>query len=282
MSVDLLTVALMLFAAILHAAWHGLVKSSDDQIVNLAGMGVVAAIPALALLPFVGLPAPAAWWILIVSTGLHVAYKLCLSSAYARGDLGEAFPLARGGVPLFALAIAFVTLGQVPTAPQWIAIGAISAGLLLIVAERLRGEVSVPLIVAAALAALAVASYSVLDAHGVQVAGNWVTFTAWLIVLDNMTFLAVARHRRGQGLWPALVAMRGRVIVSGLLGLLSFSVFLWALGRSPVAAVSALRETSVLFAILIGAMLHRERWSAQRIAAGCLIVLGIGIIAIYR
>ena len=144
------------------------------------------------------------------------------------------------------------------------------------------GTFSLPLLTAAALAALAVASYSVLDAYGVQIAGSWITFTAWLIVLDNMTFLLVSRHRRGHALWPAMLAMRGRIVVSGLLGLLSFSVFLWALSRSPVAAVSALRETSVLFAILIGAILHKERFSLQRVAAGVLIVFGIGIIAVYR
>jgi len=282
MTVDPLTVALMLFAAVLHAAWHSLVKSSDDQIVSLAGMGLVASIPAVVLLPFVGLPTPGTWWVLLVSSALHVAYKLCLSSAYARGDLGEAFPLARGGVPLFALSIAYVALGQVPTAPQWLAIGTISAGLLLIVAERLRQNLSLPLLSAAAFAALAVASYSVLDAYGVQVAGSWIVFTAWLIVLDNMTFLALSQNRRGRALWPAMWAMRGRVLVSGLLGLLSFSVFLWALGRSPVAAVSALRETSVLFAILIGALFYRERWSGQRMVAGLLIISGIGIIAVYR
>jgi drug/metabolite transporter (DMT)-like permease len=282
MTVDLLTVALMLLAAVLHAAWHSLVKSSDDPIVSLAGMGLVASIPALALLPFVGMPATGTWWVLIVSTGLHVTYKLCLSSAYARGDLGEAFPLARGGVPLFALAIAYAALGQVPTAPQWLAIGAISAGLMLIVAERLRQNLSLPLLTAAAFAALAVASYSVLDAYGMQVAGSWIVFTAWLIVLDNMTFLLVSRHRRGSALWAAMWVMRGRIVVSGLLGLLSFSVFLWALSRSPVATVSALRETSVLFAILIGALLHKERFSGQRMAAGVLIVLGIGVIAAYR
>jgi drug/metabolite transporter (DMT)-like permease len=101
-------------------------------------------------------------------------------------------------------------------------------------------------------------------------------------VLDNMTFLMVSRHRRGAALWTAMWVMRGRIVVSGLLGLLSFSVFLWALSRSPVATVSALRETSVLFAILIGALLHQERWSGRRVAAGLLIVLGIGVIATVR
>lgn len=272
----------MLTAAAVHAAWHSLIKSSGDQIASLAGMGLIAAIPSLGVIAVVGLPTPATWAVLAVSTALHVAYKLCLSSAYARGDLGEAFPLARGGVPLFTLAIAYGMLDQIPTRPQWFAVGAISAGLLLIVAERLRSNFSVRLVTASTLAALTVASYSVLDAYGIRVAGNWLVFTAWLIVLDNIAFLAIARLKRGPQLWSILLATKGRVIVSGLLGLCSFGIFLWALSRSPVAPVTALRETSVLFAILIGATLHKERLSGQRVAAGILIVAGIGIIAVWR
>jgi hypothetical protein len=112
---DPLTIILMLMAALLHAGWHSLVKSGADQMVTLAGMGTVASVAALAALPFVSLPPPAVWPVLAASVALHVGYKLCLARAYAYGDLGEAFPLARGMVPLFATAIALTTLGQVPS-----------------------------------------------------------------------------------------------------------------------------------------------------------------------
>src|SRR5262245_800638 len=129
----------MLLAGLLHASWHSLVKGSADQTVNLVGMGMVASVGALAVIPFVPLPAPAAWVVLAGSVGLHVAYKLCVAIAYAHGDLGEAFPLSRGAVPLFATAIAFMTLGQIPSAAQCAGIALVSAGLLLIAAPRLRG-----------------------------------------------------------------------------------------------------------------------------------------------
>lgn len=279
---DLLTIALMLLAGLLHAAWHGLVKGSADQTANLTGMGMVASLGALAVMPFVPLPAPAAWPVLAISVVLHVAYKLCVAGAYAHGDLGEAFPLSRGAVPLFATAIAFATLGQTPTTGQCAGIMLVSGGLLLLTIERLRGAFNARLVGASAGAALAVACYSVIDAYGTRAAGDWISFTAWLIALDNMTFMLVARASRGAALWPALIAMKGRIVISGLLGLASFGVFLWALSRNPVGPVSALRETSVLFAIAIGVLAHRERFSAQRLAAGCLIVAGIGAIAMWH
>ena len=118
-----------------------------------------------------------------------------------------------------------------------------------------------------------------LDAYGVRVFGNWIAFTAWLIVIDNASFLTLTATRRGPALWGELLADKWRVLASGLLGLASFCVFLWALGRGPVGAVSALRETSMLFAILIGVLLHRERLTPARLAAAILMVLGVVAIA---
>ena len=275
---DSITIALMLVAALLHASWHSLVKSGADQTVTLAGMGMVASVAALTVLPFVPPPPTAVWPVLAASVALHVGYKLCLAHAYATGELGEAFPLARGMVPLFATTIALATLGQVPTLAQSLGIGAVSAGLLLVMLER-QGEPNWRLWLAAVGAGLAVAGYSVLDAYGIRVFGTWLGFTAWLIVIDNIAFLALSRLQRGGALWRELIATRGRILASGLLGLASFCVFLWALSRGPVGAVSALRETSMLFAIGLGVLLHREPLSAARLAGALLMVLGVVAIA---
>ena len=279
---DLLTIVLMLLAGSLHAGWHGLVKSGVDQTANLAGMGIVAALPAMAVILFAPIPPATVWLVLLVSVAFHVGYKLCVANAYANADLGEAFPLARGAVPLFATAIAFLLLGQTPSAGQCAGIVLISGGLMVLALARLRRSFDGVLLAATAGAGLAVAAYSVVDSYGTRLSGNWVDYTAWLIVVDNVTFLLVARLVRGRALWATLSAMKGRVIASGLLGLISFGVFMWALSRNPVGAVSALRETSVFFAILIGILLHREPLSARRIGAGLLIVAGILTIAVSK
>src|SRR5262245_51238474 len=230
---DLLTIGLMLLAALLHAGWHSLVKAGADQTVTLAGMGLVASVAAVAALPFVPLPPAALWPALAASVALHVGYKLCLARAYASGDLGEAFPLARGMVPLFATTLAVATLGQVPSLGQSLGIGLVSTGLLMVMLERQR-QPNWRLWSAAAGAGLAVAGYSVLDAYGIRLFGTWLGFTAWLIVIDNMVFLTLTRLQRGPMLWRQLAATRWRVLASGALGLASFCVFLWALSRGPV------------------------------------------------
>jgi drug/metabolite transporter (DMT)-like permease len=276
---DTLTIALMLAAALLHASWHSLVKSSSDQIGLLAGIGLVAASVALVAIPLLPAPPAAVWPVLMLSAALHVAYKLCLVGAYARGEFGQAFPLARGMIPLFASLIAFVSLGQVPTAAQCFGIALVSAGLLLVALDGIALPGS-RLVAAAAGAGAAVACYSTLDAYGTRLYGDWAGFTAWLVTLDNLAFLLLARTLRGPALWTGLAAMKARVLISGVLGILSFSVLLWALSRAPVGAVTALRETSVLFAVLIGGALHREVLSPQRLAGAAAILAGALAIAL--
>lgn len=277
---DILTISLMLAAGLLHASWHSLVKSGQNQITVLAGMGAVAGLCAAGALPVVPAPPRSVWPVLTLSVALHVAYKLCLAGAYARGDFGQAFPLARGMVPLFASVIAFASLGQVPSVSQCIGIVFVSAGLMLLAVDKLHGLAPWPLLLTAAAAGAAVASYSTLDAYGTRLFGNWLGFTIWLIVLDSFTFLMLGRVLRGPTLWTELRVARWRVLVSGILGLLSFCVFLWALSRNAVGAVTTIRETSVLFAMAIGVVLHREPLSPRRIGGAVLIFAAIVVIAI--
>src|SRR5262249_59199180 len=135
---------------------------------------------AVVALAFVRLPPTALWPVLAASVGLHVGYKLCLSSAYANGELGEAFPLARGMVPLFATTIAFATLGQVPKVGQSLGIGLVSAGLLLVMLERQR-EPNWRLWAAAAGAGLPVAGYSGVEASGGRPPRHWVGLPGWAV-----------------------------------------------------------------------------------------------------
>ena len=277
---DFATVALMLLAGLLHAGWHSLVKSGDSRMTTLAGMGIVAGTAAVGAVPLLPLPPASVWVVIALSVTLHVGYKLCLSRAYALGALGQAFPLARGMVPLFAAALALLTLGQVPSVSQWCGIALVSSGIVTLAFEGIADRARWPLLGAAAGAGVAVAGYSVLDAYGTRLMGDWLAFTAWLVIVDSLVFLALTAVLIGNRLWIELAATKLRILVSGLLGLGSFLVFLWALSRHPVGAVSALRETSVLFAGVLGVLLHRETLSLRRAIGAVLIVLGIVTIAI--
>jgi drug/metabolite transporter (DMT)-like permease len=135
----------------------------------------------------------------------------------------------------------------------------------------------------AALTGLCVAAYSVLDAYGIRVSGDWFGFTVWLVLCDCATFLAYTFAAQGPGAVVAAWHERwGRVVVSGLFGVVSFGVFLWALGRAPVGGVTALRETSVLFAAVLGVAVLKEAATWLRYAAAVSVMAGVAAIAVFR
>lgn len=279
---DTLTIVLMLVAALLHASWHSLVKFGADREVVLVGMGAVAGALSMLAAPFVQLPKGDVWLVIMASVSLHVGYKFALARSYGLGELGQAFPLARGFVPLFSTVIAFIILGQLPSWSQLTGIAIVSGGLLLLAVYSLRSKDGLPLIVLAVFAGLMVAGYGVVDAYGSRRSGDWLSFTVWLIVTDTLVFGIVIFSLRGPILLKQLWRERFRIWTAGILGLLSFGVFIWALSRNVVGSVSALRESSVVFATLIGMTMHRERPAAAKLASVFLITLGLGLITALR
>jgi len=272
----------IVLAALLHATWHALVKSSGDRIVALAGMNLVSGAVALCFLPFVALPRPMALVVIAGSVFLHVGYKIGLARLYQRADLGQAYPLARGVTPIFAALLGFALLGEAPPWPVLLGMALISTGVVLLAREQAERRITPGTLGIAALTGLAVAAYSAVDAWGVRINGDWIGFTAWLIVCDTLTFLAYAFATRGRAVFGTWREGVGRVLVSGLLGIGSFGAFLWALSTAPIAGVTALRETSVIFAALIGVAVLSERPTATRHAATALVAAGVIVMALGR
>ena len=271
--------AAVLGASLLHAAWHALVKSSGDRVVALAGMNLVSGSLALALIPFVVLPPAPAMLVIAVSVVVHGAYKLALATLYSGAELSRAYPLARGITPLVAMGLAYALLGDRPRAVGLAGIVVISAGILGLLFERSAVRLSPLKLCAAAGSGIAVAAYSVIDAYGVRLTGDWLSFTAWLVACDSGAFVGYAiatRRRQALRIWRSSWS---RTLVSGLLGSVSFGIFMWALGRAQVGAVAALRETSILFAALIGVALLKERMTPVRGVSAALVALGVAALA---
>jgi drug/metabolite transporter (DMT)-like permease len=266
--------AAVLAAALLHASWHALVKSSGDRVVALAGMNLVSGAIALAFLPFVAVPTAGAALVIGVSIVLHGGYKLALAELYSRADLSQGYPLARGLTPIAAAALGLIFLGEVPSAWRLAGILAISAGIAGLLFERGTLPLSAHSFAAAAVVGVTVAAYSVLDAYGVRINGDWLSFTAWLVACDSVAFVSYALFTRPAAAASAWRAEPARTLISGLLGTASFSVFMWALGRAQVGPVTALRETSIVFAALIGAYFLDEKAGVARYASAALVLAG--------
>jgi drug/metabolite transporter (DMT)-like permease len=265
-----LTVSVVLFAALLHAAWNALVKAGPDKLRATLVVTTGAGLLAVPLLPFAGVPAPASWPWLAASTVCQVGYYRLLALAYRHGDMSQAYPLMRGTAPLLVVLAGVPLLDEVLTAGQYLAVALLCGGVL---AMALGAAASGRTVAYALANAVCIAAYTLIDGIGVRAAGSPAAYTLWLFVLTAAgMLLSVA------GANLALIAYARRHWRTGLAGgcgtMASYGLALWAMTRAPVAMVAALRETSILFATLIAALVLRERVSGRRFAAAGLIACG--------
>jgi phosphonate utilization associated putative membrane protein len=274
-------VAAVLVAALLHAAWNALIKSSGDKELDTALIHTLGCAIGVPMLLLTGLPAPASWPWLAASLVIHVGYYIALAGAYRHGDLGFAYPLMRGTAPLLVALGSATLIGETLPAVAWIGIAGISAGVLMVGFSHVpRDGGSHGHALAFALAnAVIIAAYTVVDGHGVRASGNALAYVALLFCIDGIPYATLVMHRRGPERRPAAWAyVRKRwpvAAVGSVASLGAYGIALWAMTKAPVAAVAALRETSVLFAAVIGARWLGEGFGAGRIAGAAAIVAGV-------
>jgi drug/metabolite transporter (DMT)-like permease len=271
--------AAVLLAALLHAGWNAFVKVGTDRFSSILSMGLFQAGVALLLLPFFGLPAQAAWpWVLLGSS-LHSGYKLFLIRAYEHGDLSQVYPLARGTAPLIVAVAGAAFLGETPTLVRMAAIASIAAGIMLMAKPDGGGAAPLSrkgLFLALGTAAFT-ASYTMADGIGARIAGSASSFILWMILLDGLFMLVYALWTRGPAALAALLPSWRAGLAIGTMSLGSYWIAIWAFTQAPLALVAALRETSVLFAMLIAVFVLKEKVGPRRWLAAGFIVGGIAL-----
>lgn len=264
----------VLFGALLHASWNVLVKSSIDKALDTALIHLLGSLIALPLLLVVGLPGSASWPFILASVVIHIGYYIALAGAYKHGDMGLTYPLMRGVAPMLVALSAVMTVGESLTPLAWAGVMGICAGVLVLGLSRhaLDNRRATSFALANAVV---IAVYTVIDALGARASGNAVQYVVALFVLDGWPFAFIVLARRGRAALPYARA-RWPVAAGGALASLgSYGIALWAMTRAPVATVAALRETSVLFAALLGTWLLKEQFTARRALGTCVIVAGV-------
>jgi drug/metabolite transporter (DMT)-like permease len=262
----------ILFAAALHAGWNAVVKTGLDRFSSILFLAIVQGAMALLLLPFFGLPPQASWPWVLAGSALHSGYKLALIRAYGHGDLSQVYPLSRGTAPLIVAVAGALFLGEAMDPARIAAVLAIAAGIILMAG---RGGLGWAGLGWALVTAGFTAAYTLADGIGARIAGSASAFILATIVLDGATMLAYGLAMRGRAGIAAMLPAWRPGVAAGAMSLGSYWIAVWAFTRAPLAMVAALRETSVLFAILIAALLLKEKLTARRWAAGALILAGL-------
>jgi len=279
----LIVMTVVLLAALLHASWNFLVKRTADKHLSMSAVVLGHTPFAAAVLLYAPLPRLQSLPYLITGAILHTGYQLFLLNSYRIGDLSQVYPLARGVAPLMVAGISYIFLGVDLSPVELAAIVTIGTGIMsLTVVRRSDGLRNARAASLAIATGGFIAAYSLVDGTGAREAGSAMGFYGWLSMVNACIFAAIMGINR-PGLIKKAVFQKWRLALAG--GGASFTAYalvIWAFTLAPIALVAALRETSIIFALLLGVFALKERLDLIKILATMLTLLGIGLLRLSR
>ncbi len=274
MTLEWWVVALLLFAALLHASWNVITKSSGDPLLTLWVVTLTGSVGAGFGTFFVDFPHRDAWPYLVASIVLHFGYQLFLVFAYRLGDLSQVYPIARGMAPCIVAGLAAAFANEVPSRIQLfgLAVTSVAIGSLALDGGGARGRGGVAMAVATGFM---IGSYTFVDGKGVRLSGDPFDFIVWMLFLDGLPITLAVLFLRWRRIPAFLRAGAGPALGGGVMATVGYTIVMWAMSRGGMAHVSALRETSVILAAVIGTRFLGEPFGFRRIAAAVGVVIGI-------
>lgn len=274
---------MVLAAALLHASWNALVKSDGNRLALIKVLAGTQLVVSLCLVPLVDMPAAASWPYLVASAVVSTGYMLLLNLAYRAGDLSLVYPLARGIAPLLVAIVSIMLLGEDLSRASQIAVLLIGLGITSLALTRGTAGLRDPRPVLLALGTGGlIATYTVLDGLGARAAGSahgymvWVSILAALLTIANVVWL-----QHGTQASVSRRSLRAG-IASGLISYTSSWLVVWAYTLAPIALVSALRETGIVFAVIIGVVFLKERLNVARLVSIATTLIGTTVLKVSR
>ena len=279
---DLFVMIIVLLSALLHASWHAVLKANSDRFLTYSVMNIIAMFFGFILLYYAGPPKHYAWGWIAASAFLHLIYKVFLIKAYTYGDLSKVFPLSRGLAPLLIAIVSFIFLYEQVSFPQAILIVGVLAGLFLVVFEKMDFSANKKMFFFAGISGMITASYTLIDGMGARTAGNPFWFVAWIYILDGTLFPMYAIMYRRQDFFCYLKSSWMSALLGGFFSIASYGAIVWALNNTPIAGVAVLRETSLIFAAILGSIFLKEKFGLHRLLAILIITSSIIFSALYK
>lgn len=270
--------ALVLVAAVAHASWNAMVKSSGDRLLMLTSIRVVGLLAGLAVATLVPLPSAESIPFLLAAAAVHYLYYALMLNAYRVGDMSQVYPIARGIAPLLVALLAAVFGGELLGPLSALAVLVLSVGIFLL---ALSGHtVNRKAVALALLTGVAIAGYSFLSGLGIRKSQSLLGYIAWLEVATGVGMASVAYVRRKSVLVEFARTQWRSGLIAGSLSVSGYAIALWAMSVLPMAPVVALRETSVVFAAIIGSVFLREGFAVRRVAAAATVLVGAVLLGV--
>jgi drug/metabolite transporter (DMT)-like permease len=273
--VDLPIFLAVLVAAVLHASWNLLVKLDLDRFLALLLISCLMGVMGLAMLMVFPWPQPESYPYVLASGLLHTGYNIFLARSYRTGDLSQVYPIARGTAPLLTFIGAWGLAGEAVTSVGALGILTLVSGIWLTArpsAKTIRLD-GMTLFFALGTSGF-IAAYTLVDGFGGRLSGSASAYTGLLFLLDALFMIAAALMTRGPQAFVQILPSWKSGAAGAVLSAGAYWIVIWAMSLAPIAAVAALRETSILFVMLMSALFLKERVTGFRLAGACLIVVG--------
>lgn len=281
MSIEVFGVVLV--AAIMHAVWNAFVKADGDRLSVIKTMSLAQMALSLALLPFFSVPAVEAWPFLVASATVNVGYVVFLVQAYRVGDLSHVYPLARGVAPLIVAGVSIAFLGEQLSPASQVAVLLIAFGITSLSLTRGTDGLRDWRMVGFALGTgCFISAYTLLDGLGARAAGTAHGYMVWLSLAASVLIVGTVHWMQRHARIPVTRRTRFVGIGAGLASYLGAWMVIWAMTVAPIPLVSALRETSIVFAVAIGLIFFNERLNLARLASITATILGAAILKASR
>ncbi len=272
--------AIVLLAAFMHAFWNALVKGAADKTLMLGLIAVGHVVAGAVLTAVSPTPDPAVWPYIIATTVIHWGYYYLLSVAYRLGDLSVVYPIARGLTPVLIALGAWLWVGEVLPLQAWLGLGLVSLGIMVLAGGSGVHKSPGIAIVAALGLAVTIAAYSLVDGIGVRLSGSVAGYVGWIFLSEGFVAAFVLVR-----FWPGMRRLSARNVRLGILGGvisgLAYGLVLFAKTQASLGAVSALRETSVIFAAMIGVFWFGEGPLQRRLVSAFIVLAGVLTIGFY-
>ncbi|QDH63176.1 EamA family transporter [Pseudomonas azotoformans] len=270
MSLDVF--AIIMLGAALHATWNAVVKGGDNKLLTTCMIASIASLIAATVIPFLELPAKESWPFIGASVILQVVYFVLVASTYRIADMSQTYPIMRGTAPLLVATASVGLLSESLSSFAWLGIAIICIGILSMAAAPSIGQRKGMLL--ALVNAAVIAGYTLIDGVGVRKSGAPAAYTLWIFLLTGLALAVWAFAVRRREFCRYLARHWRPGVIGGFGTVVSYGLALWAMTAAPIATVSALRETSILFGVVISALVLKERLTGRRIMAACIIASG--------
>ena len=279
---DTFAFAIVLFAGLMHATWNSIVKAQTARLPFIALIAFSATVGSAVAIPFVPTPSPAAWPYIATSVVLDTGFFLCLAQAYRHGDLSHVYPIARGVAPLLVAVFSVTVVGEALTGQGLLSVMVIGLGIMsLALTKGVSGIREKRAVFFALGAGCFTAAYTIVDGLGARLAGTPHGYVCWLFLFAGIPVTLIALYVERDETLRVFRQDWKLGLVGGLTILGAYWLVVWAFTLAPIALVAALRETGIVFAILIGVLIFKEKLNLARMAGTVATLIGVVMIKIH-